>query len=325
MFIVHNLGRLSIEMVLMYLFARLQRQCHKNQCHYQVSKSLLSKESIVIAIKVSLGKPFVSYICVHLSSVYEFKYRREINKQLYHLKIFLPVFFCYSINCQNLRSCGLVSPIFLKNILNIMLYGIQKQVITNLGINSYKSYIFIVVSDSKVDFLRKREDTAFHLLCFVYTSSSSSVVPPARISLTLSRHFSLSFITSGRSSGLHPISSLSCCMYVQAGRPAFAQLYVGVHRNTSLMSSSLLLQQCPACLVCLTWIVFLMGGRWPYSWCFVGCCLQDLFNIAHSILVFIHGVVKLKKYVIKFSGLPFFWWYSTKSAVFSFCNCCVPV
>ena len=26
-------------------------------------------------------------------------------------------------------------------------------------------------------------------------------------------------------------------------------------------------------------------GRWPYSWCFVECCLQDLFNIARSILV----------------------------------------
>ena len=38
------------------------------------------------------------------------------------------------------------------------------------------------------------------------------VVPPARLSLTLSRHFSLSFIASGRSSGLHPVSSHSCCM-----------------------------------------------------------------------------------------------------------------
>ena len=88
------------------------------------------------------------------------------------------------------------------------------------------------------------------------------VVPLARISLTLSRHFSLLFIASGRSSGLHPVSSQSCCMYVRAGRPAFARPYVGVHRSTSLMSSSLLLQQCPACLVCLTWIVFVMVGRW---------------------------------------------------------------
>ena len=86
-------------------------------------------------------------------------------------------------------------------------------------------------------------------------------VQPARISLTLSRHFSLSFIASGRSSRLHPISSHSCCICVQASRPAIAQLYVGVHRSTSHMSSSLLLQQCPACLGSLTWIVFVMGGH----------------------------------------------------------------
>ena len=46
------------------------------------------------------------------------------------------------------------------------------------------------------------------------------VVLVARISLTLSRYFSLSFIASGRSSGLHPVSSHSCWMYIRAGRPA---------------------------------------------------------------------------------------------------------
>ena len=98
----------------------------------------------------------------------------------------------------------------------------------------------------------------------------------ARISLTLSRHSSLSFIALGRSSGQHPVSSHSCWMYVRTGRPAFARPCVGIHKSTSLMSSSLLLQQCPACLVRLTWIVFVIGGRWPYSWCLVGCCCQDL-------------------------------------------------
>ena len=83
----------------------------------------------------------------------------------------------------------------------------------------------------------------------------------------------------------HPVSSQSCCMYVRAGRPDFARPEVGVHRSTSFMSSSLLLLQCPVYLVRLTWIVFVMEGRWPYSWCFVGCCRQDLFNIARNILV----------------------------------------
>ena len=107
----------------------------------------------------------------------------------------------------------------------------------------------------------------------------------ARISLTLSCHFSLSFIASGRSSGQHPVSSHSCWMYVRAGRSAFAWPCVGVHKSTSLMSSSLLLQQCPVCLVRLTWIVFVRGGRWPYSW-----CLVDLFKIARSRFVRVHVV-----------------------------------
>ena len=70
------------------------------------------------------------------------------------------------------------------------------------------------------------------------------VVPLARISLTLSRHFFLSFIASGKSSGLHPVSSPSCWMYARAGSPAFAWSYVGVHRSTSLISSSLWLIWC---------------------------------------------------------------------------------
>ena len=111
------------------------------------------------------------------------------------------------------------------------------------------------------------------------------VVRLARISLTLSLHVSLSFIASGRSSGLHPVSSHSCCMYVRAGRPAFDWPYAGVHMSTSLMISSLLLQQCPACLVRLACIVFVIGGRWPYSWRLMGCCCKDLFNIALNILV----------------------------------------
>ena len=97
----------------------------------------------------------------------------------------------------------------------------------------------------------------------ILTDHHHHVLPPARISLILSRHVSLLFIASAWSSGL--VSSRSCWMYIRAGRPAFARSYVGVHRSTSLMSSSLLLQQCPACLLRLTWIVFVMRVRWSYS------------------------------------------------------------
>ena len=130
-------------------------------------------------------------------------------------------------------------------------------------------------------FILKFKYLLMHIKFSNHCHHNHHVVPPARISLTLSRYFSLSFIASDRSSGIHPVSSHSCCMYVRAGRPAFA----GVHWSTSLMSSSFLLPQCPACLVRLAWIVFVTGGRWPYNWCLVGCCRQDLFNIARNIFV----------------------------------------
>ena len=128
-------------------------------------------------------------------------------------------------------------------------------------------FVCVGVDDNIYIYIYILSSTHIHTHIYIYIYIYHHVVRLARISLTLSRHFSLSFITSGWSSGLHPVSSHSCCMYVRAGRPAFAWPYAGVHRSTSLMSSSLLLQQCPACPVRLTCIVFGMGGRWLYSWC----------------------------------------------------------
>ena len=71
----------------------------------------------------------------------------------------------------------------------------------------------------------------YHLFGFNHYHHHHHVVQVTRISLILSLHFSLSFIASGMSSGLHPVSSNSCCMYVLAGCPAFAQPYVGVHKE----------------------------------------------------------------------------------------------
>ena len=74
------------------------------------------------------------------------------------------------------------------------------------------------------------------------------------------------------------------------GRPAFARPCDGVHKSTSLMSSSLILQQCPACLVLLTLIVFVMGGWWPYSWCFVGVASSTVPKfINFSFFLFIYS------------------------------------
>ena len=120
------------------------------------------------------------------------------------------------------------------------------------------------------------------------------IVLAARISLTLSRHSSLSFIALGRSSGQHPVSSHSCWMYVRAGRPAFARPCVGIHKSTSLMSSSLLLQQCPACLVRLTWIVFVIGGRWPYSWCLVGVAARTCSGLHAAFFPKVNQIASLE-------------------------------
>ena len=86
----------------------------------------------------------------------------------------------------------------------------------------------------------------------------------ARLFLTLYRHPSLSSIAFGRSSGLHPVSVQSCCMYIRAGHPAFARPCERVHRSTSLMSSSSLLQQCPTCMVHLILIAFVISGWWLF-------------------------------------------------------------
>ena len=85
--------------------------------------------------------------------------------------------------------------------------------------------------------------------------------------------------------GYIPYSHIAAvCMFEQVVLLLLGHMWA-VNRSTSLMSSSLLLQQCPACLVRLAWIDFVMGGRCPYSWCLVGYCRQDLFNIARNILV----------------------------------------
>ena len=189
----------------------------------------------------------------------------QVQKYLQNLK-FIPVF--PKVYKSNAYSCG-----------NKYSHTQRKSNITFLIEiqNSWKS--------EQRQLMKLEVDNDIFIYIYIRISNFKShhhhhhhIVLAARISLTLSRHSSLSSIALGRSSGQQPVSSNSCWMYVRAVRPAFARPCVGIHKSTSLMSSSLLLQQCPACLVRLTWIVFVIGGRWPYSWCLVGCCCQDLFR-----------------------------------------------
>ena len=73
--------------------------------------------------------------------------------------------------------------------------------------------------------------------------------------------------------------------FILASQPTITQQWKGLHKRMSFINSFFLLQPCPAYLVCLTWMVLEIGNKWLYCSCFVGCCFQDLFNIAHNILV----------------------------------------
>ena len=101
---------------------------------------------------------------------------------------------------------------------------------------------------------------------------------------SLSHHPSLSSIAFGRSSGLHPVSAQ--LLYI--GSSWLFYLYSAVRRGSQEYITHELVPTSPA--VSRTsgssnFDSFMMGGRWLYSYCFVRCCFQDLFNIARSILV----------------------------------------
>ena len=80
------------------------------------------------------------------------------------------------------------------------------------------------------------------------------------LSLSSSSDLSPSCIAPGRSSRLHPVFAQSWFMQVFAGRPILVCLLVRFHWRTSLLSSSLLPQQCLACFLRLGRFV-----RWKVS------------------------------------------------------------
>ena len=78
------------------------------------------------------------------------------------------------------------------------------------------------------------------------------------------------------------LDGIQCQLKVEECNSFPSRLILGcpcvvVHRKTSL-SSFLIAQQLPACLAFLSWIVWEMGGKWPYNFNFEGCCFWDLFQ-----------------------------------------------
>ena len=136
-----------------------------------------------------------------------------------------------------------------------------------------------------VTHLKLRLPSNFWLIYMYHHHHHHLVVPSARISLTPSHHPPYrSSLPAGLQDYTPYLYRAAVCTFELVAL-AFDRPCEEFHKSTSLMSSSLLLQQYPACLVRPILIVFVMGGRWPYRCCFVGCCLQDLFNISRSIPV----------------------------------------
>ena len=63
-------------------------------------------------------------------------------------------------------------------------------------------------------------------------------------------------------------SNIYICIYLSINQNC---QWTGVHKRISLMDLFLFLQQCPACIGHLTWMVCEMRAEWLYSYCFVGC------------------------------------------------------
>ena len=91
-----------------------------------------------------------------------------------------------------------------------------------------------------------------------------------------------SVITLSKFSWQHLVFEQSWWMEDFVGQLTLVCPCIRVHRRMSLMCEFLPPHQCSACLA---WMVYEMGGKWLYNCCFVGCCLQDLFITACSILV----------------------------------------
>ena len=94
--------------------------------------------------------------------------------------------------------------------------------IFNLAVHSARPHTHTHTRARTHTHTHRHTHTHIYIYIYIYIYiQHHHVVPPARISLALSRHFSLSFIASGRSSEPHPVSSHGSGMYVRAGRPAF--------------------------------------------------------------------------------------------------------
>ena len=102
-------------------------------------------------------------------------------------------------------------------------------------------------------------------VCFVrsFNCVNRGYATSACLSVCLSHSLSLSTLAPDKFSKLHLVSMLDWCKWILTGQPTLSRPCFGVHRRTSLMISSFLLQQCRTCIPCLFCVVLEIGGKWP--------------------------------------------------------------
>ena len=99
---------------------------------------------------------------------------------------------------------------------------------------------------------------------YIYIYHNHQVLLTAQIFPDSFNHL-LSFLANHRDD---IVSTQNWCIYILDDWLALVIPCVVVHRRTSLMSPYLLHQQCPACIFCLIWISWEMGGN------YTECCEQ---------------------------------------------------
>ena len=139
------------------------------------------------------------------------------------------------------------------------------------------------------EFYVKSGFTGFHLVnssltCLIlihhhhhHQSRQTTWIP---LALSLSVHFYLPSLLIGPLDGIQWLGRADERRFLLVDQHC-------VHKRTSLMILSLFYYQCPACLVCFTWMVCKMGGKWPYSCFFCRVLLQGLVqnSMQHLCLV----------------------------------------
>lgn len=110
-------------------------------------------------------------------------------------------------------------------------------------------------------------------------------MPIVQVLVIVSLQSSQVFISLVMSSHWHSVSSHTCWMGFQW--TISASIFFGAHNRMSLISSCLLLQECPTNLVRLLQVRWEKDGH--RATFFVECCFQDIFSI-HITFFYIHAI-----------------------------------